>query len=123
MAMDYAVIKTNGKQYKVSAGDVLTLDRLDLNDKKTIVFDQVLLAVNDGAVLVGKPTVNGAKVEASFVEDKQGDKIHVRRFKAKSRYRKVIGFRAQQTVVKIDKIDFGSTKADKSTKTEEKGKK
>ena len=120
--MDYAIIKTNGKQYKVSAGDSLTLDRLELNDKKTIVFDQVLLTVNGESVSIGKPTVNGAKVEASFVEDKKGEKIHIRRFKAKSRYRRTTGFRAQQTVVKIDKIDFGSQKADKSTKTEEKAK-
>ena len=126
MPMNYAVIKTNGKQYKVSAGDLLTLDKLDLGEKKTIVFDQVLLSVNDGSISVGKPTVDGALVEASFVEDKQGEKIHVRRFKAKSRYRRNIGFRAQQTVVKIDKINFGSGKteknADKPTKTEGKGK-
>lgn len=114
--MQYAVIKTNGKQYKVSAGDTLTLDRLNLGDKNTIVFEDVLLVVNEGSTSVGKPTVKGARVEATLLEDKQGKKIRVSRFKAKSRYRKTIGFRAQQSVVKIDKIDFGEGKSDKETK-------
>lgn len=114
--MQYAVIKTNGKQYKVSTGDTLTLDRLNLGDKNTIVFEDVLLVVNEGSTSVGKPTVKGARVEATLLEDKQGKKIRVSRFKAKSRYRKTIGFRAQQSVVKIDKIDFGEGKSDKETK-------
>ena len=114
--MQYAVIKSGGKQYKVSAGDSLTLDRLNLDGKKTITFDEVLLVVNDGVATIGKPNVNGAKVEATLIEDKQGEKIRVMRFKAKSRYRRTIGFRAQQSVVKIDKIDFGSGKSSEKTK-------
>jgi large subunit ribosomal protein L21 len=121
--MQYAIIKTNGKQYKVTEGDTLVLDRL-ATDKKSIIFDEILLAVNDEDISVGKPTVDGARVEATIVEEKQGEKIRVTRFKAKSRYRKTIGFRAQQTVVKIDKINLGSSKSEKkvkeSTKTESK---
>ena len=113
--MEYAVIKTNGKQYKVSEGDLLTLDRIDLNDKKTITFDQILMIVNDADSSIGKPTINGAKVEASFIEDKKGDKIRVSKFRAKSRYRKTIGFRAQQTVLRIDKISSGTKKVVKET--------
>ena len=115
MAMEYAVIKVNGKQYKVSEGDLLTLDRIDLEGKKTITFDQVLMIVNDAGSNIGKPTINGAKVEASFVEDKKGEKIRVSKFKAKSRYRKTIGFRAQKSIVKIDNIDLGSKKVEKET--------
>lgn len=113
--MEYAVIRTNGKQYKVSEGDLLTLDRLDLKGKKTMTFDQILMIVNDADSSIGKPTIDGAKVEASFVEDKKGEKIRVSKFKAKSRYRKTIGFRPQQTVVRIDKISFGAKKVSKET--------
>lgn len=126
MAMDYAIIRTNGKQYRVSEGDLLTLDKTDLKGKKTITFEEVLLLVNGTDSNVGKPVVSGAKVEAGFVEDKKGEKIRVSKFKAKSRYRKTIGFRPQQTVVKIEKISFSSGKSsketDKPTKTAPKSK-
>lgn len=117
--MQYAVIKAGGKQYRVSAGDIIEVDKLDFAGKKTITFEEVLLAVNEGSVSVGKPAVNGAKVEATLVEEKKGEKIRVTKFKAKSRYRRVVGFRAQHSVVKIDEIDFGGEvkKADKPTKT------
>ena len=87
------MIKASGKQHKVSEGDLLTLDRLNFDGKKTYTFDEVLL-VSDGSDLkVGKPNVNGATVEVSLVEDKRGEKIRVSKFRAKSRYRKTIGFR------------------------------
>lgn len=119
--MQYAVIKAGGKQHKVSLGDVIELNKINFDGKKTITFDEVLLSVNEGKVSMGKPTVAGAKVEASLVEEKRGDKIRVMKFKAKSRYRKTTGFRADLSVVKIEKIDFGGakseTKADKPIKT------
>lgn len=102
--MNYAVIRSGGKQYKVTDGDVLELDKLNLEDRKTIVFDDVLLLVQDGKTTIGKPSVTGARVEAKLIEQKKGDKIRVSKFKAKSRYRKTIGFRAQLTVVQIEKI-------------------
>lgn len=110
--MQYVVIRTGGKQYKVSTGDLLTLDRID-QTKKSVVFEDVLLAVEDDKVSVGKPSLSGARVTASVIEHKRGDKIRVQRFKAKSRYRKTIGFRADQSVVKIDKIELGSPKTSK----------
>jgi len=113
--MQYAIVRTNGKQYKVSEGDLLTLDRIDFAGKKTMTFEDVLLVVNDSNSSIGKPNLNGARVDVSFVEDKKGDKVRVSKFKAKSRYRKTIGFRAQQTVVRIDKINFSSEKASKET--------
>ena len=113
--MQYAVIKTNGKQYKISEGDILTLDKLKLDGKKNVTFEEVLLVVNDSNSSIGKPTVNGAKVSATVLEDKKGEKIRVSKFRAKSRYRKTIGFRAEQTVVKIDKISTGSSSSAKKT--------
>lgn len=110
--MNYAVIRSGGKQYKVSDGDVLELDKLNLEENKTIVFDDVLLLVAEGKTTIGKPNVTGARVEAKLIEQKKGDKIRVSKFKAKSRYRKTIGFRPQLTVVQIEKIDFSGKKTE-----------
>jgi len=113
--MQYAVIKSGGKQYKVSAGDTLTVDKLSLDGKTSTVFDEVLLTVDEGKANIGNPILKGVTVDATLVENKRGEKIHVRRFKAKSRYRRTTGFRAEQSVFKIDKINFDSKKSSKST--------
>lgn len=102
--MQYAVIKTAGKQYKVKVGDVLELPRLSLGDKTNIVFDEVLLLVNDGKVNIGKPNVLNAKVLAKLIENKKGEKLRVIKYKAKVRYRRAVGFRPKLSVVKIEKI-------------------
>src|SRR4030042_2174431 len=106
--MKYAVIKSGGKQYRVSEGDIIEVDKLGENNKK-ISFDNVLLSVADGLVKIGKPNVAGEKVEASLVENLKGDKIRVSKFKAKVRYRKVIGFRPSLSRVKIEKVGGLST--------------
>lgn len=105
--MQYAVIRSGGKQYKVSVGDTLSVDKISDDPGKSVVFDEVLLFVDGEKVNVGNPTLKGAKVSAKFVENKKGDKIRVMKFKAKSRYRRTTGFRAQLSVVQIEKIDFG----------------
>lgn len=105
--MQYAVIRSGGKQYKVSVGDTLSVDKISDDPGKSVVFDEVLLFVDGDKVKVGNPNLKGAKVSAKFVENKKGDKIRVMKFKAKSRYRRTIGFRAQLSVVQIEKIDFG----------------
>jgi large subunit ribosomal protein L21 len=91
--MKYAVIKTGGKQYRVSEGDVIEVDRLP-QEKGNIAFEEVLLLVNDSNVKVGKPFISGEKVEASIVEHLKGEKLRVSKFKAKARYRRTTGFRA-----------------------------
>ncbi len=111
--MKYAVIKTGGKQYKVSEGDIIEVDRLALEKDDKVNFDEVLLMVNDGNVKIGKPFLT-EKVEGKVLENIKGDKVRVSKFKAKVRYRKVMGFRASLTKVQIEK--FGA-------KTEEKPKK
>src|SRR4051812_26075620 len=105
MPMQYAVIRTGGKQYKVTSGDVLEVDKIK-TDAKSVVLDDVLLLVDEDKVSVGNPVVKGAKVTAKLVEQKKGDKIRVMKFKAKSRYRRTTGFRAQLSVLEIGKIDF-----------------
>ena len=101
--MKYAVIAISGTQYKVEENQVITVDKFDPTIKST---DQVLLTVNDDKVTVGTPTVKGATVEFESVRDYQGEKLRVSTFKAKSRYRKTHGFRAQLSDIKITKINL-----------------
>jgi large subunit ribosomal protein L21 len=100
----YAVIKTGGKQYKVSEGEILEIDKLQKNPGEKIEFGEVLLVVKNGEVKIGQPTVPGTKVTAKILEQIKGEKIRIARFKAKVRYRRVKGFRPQLTRVKIEKI-------------------
>ena len=103
--MDYAVIKSSGKQLKVTPGDIIDLDRQgNLKPKDKIVFDEVLLLVSDKNISLGKPTVKGAKVKGTVLEHTKGEKIYVSKFKSKVRYRRVTGHRQKLTQVKIDEI-------------------
>ena len=101
--MKYAVIAISGTQYKVEENQIITVDKFDPALKST---DQVLLTVDGDQVKVGNPTVKGASVDFESVKDYQGEKLRVSVFKAKSRYRKTHGFRAQLTDLKITKINL-----------------
>jgi|SRR3989344_1259614 len=101
--MQFAVIKTGGKQYKVSEGDVLSVEKLEHKEDK-ILFDQVLLIAKDEDVKVGKPLVSGAKVEAKVIDEGKGKKKMVFRYKNKTRRRKKKGHRQLYTKVQITKI-------------------
>ena len=103
--MQFAVIQTGGKQYKVSEGDVLRIEKLPDNkagDK--ITFDQVLLVDDGTATKVGAPYIAGAKVSASLQEEGQGKKVLVVKYRPKSRYFKKNGHRQPYAEVKIEKI-------------------
>jgi large subunit ribosomal protein L21 len=102
--MKYAVIATGGKQYKVSEGDVIEIDRLPQEKDNKITFEEVLLLVEDGTVKIGKPLVSGVKVIAKLITQMKGDKIRVSKYKSKVRYRRVTGFRASLSQVLIEKI-------------------
>ena len=99
--MDYAVVKTGGKQYKVSPGDIIEVDRMKLQPKEKAVLSDVLLLVTEGKVTLGKPIIKGAEVNGIVLEHFRGEKIRVAKFKAKVRYRRVIGHRQDLTRVKI----------------------
>lgn len=107
--MKYAVIKTGGKQYKVSEGDVIEIDRLPQENGK-VTFADVLLYVTEDSVKIGKPMVAGEAVEATLVENFKGEKLRVSKYKSKVRYRKSIGFRASLSRVKIEKVGSGVSK-------------
>ena len=100
----YAIIATGGKQYTVSEGDVIKVEKLGLNAGDTVTFDQVLF-VNNGEAKVGEPTVAGASVTASVVEEGKGKKVIVYKYKRKTGYHKKNGHRQAFTKVKIDKIN------------------
>ncbi len=100
----YAIIATGGKQYKVAEGDIIKVEKLGLEEGATYTFDQVL-AVNNGDLVVGNPTVANAKVTATVVEEGKHKKVIVYRYKRKSGYHKKNGHRQAYTKVKIDKIN------------------
>ena len=101
----YAIIQTGGKQYRVSEGDVVSIEKLTAAEGEEVVFDQVLTVVSDSDNKIGKPVVEGAKVTAKVVEHGKGKKILVFKYKAKSNYRKRQGHRQPYTKVEISKIE------------------
>lgn len=105
IARMFAVVKIGGKQYKVEKGMRLSVERLEGNVGDSVTLPHVLLLSGDGGeVDVGTPTVKGMSVTAKIVEQGKGEKIQVRRYKSKVRYRKHIGFRAQLTTLEITGI-------------------
>ena len=103
--MTIAVIQTGGKQYAVKEGQTLLIEKLETEVGKSLSFDALLLAEEDGkGVKVGAPTVKGAKVSAKVLEQGRADKVLVVKFKPKSRYRRHVGHRQPFTKIQIEKI-------------------
>ncbi len=100
----YAIIATGGKQYKVAEGDVIKVEKLSAEKDSVVSFDQVL-AVNNGDLKIGNPTVAGATVSATVIEEGKGKKVIVYKYKRKTGYHKKNGHRQAYTKVKIDKIN------------------
>ena len=99
----YAIIATGGKQYRVSEGDVIYIEKIDAQVDSTVSFD-VLLVGNDGDVKIGTPVVEGVKVEGKVVGQIRGEKIVVYKYKSKKNYRRKQGHRQPYTTVEITKI-------------------
>lgn len=100
----YAVIETGGKQYRVQEGDTLFVERIDTTEGETIDLSKVLLVAKADDLIVGKPYVEGAKVEATVLEQGKAKKIVVFKYKSKKNYRKKQGHRQPYTKLKIEKI-------------------
>ena len=100
----YAVIKTGGKQYRVKAGDVLVVDKLDGDVGAKVAFDQVLMLGEGDAVVVGVPTIEGAVVDATLVETRKGEKIKVFKKIRRKGYRRTLGHRQHETVLRVTGI-------------------
>ena len=99
----YAIIATGGKQYKVSEGDVIKVEKIDAEAGNTVTFDQVI-AVSDGSLKVGDAVAN-ATVSATVMEQGRGKKVIVYKYKRKTGYHKKNGHRQAYTQVKIEKIN------------------
>ena len=99
-----AIIATGGKQYNVSEGDVLFIEKLNVEAGDAVTFDQVLAIVDGENTKFGTPVVEGAKVEATVVKNGKGKKIHILKYKPKKDSKKKIGHRQPYTKVQIQKI-------------------
>lgn len=116
----YAVIETGGKQYRVQQGDVINVEKLKVEAGDRVTFDKVLV-VSDGAdVKVGTPSVNGATVSGTVVENGKGKKVIIFKYKSKKDYRKKQGHRQPYTMIKIDEfsVDGKVSKAPVQTEAE-----
>ena len=107
----YAVIKTGGKQYKVAKNDVIQVEKLAGEAGSSINLEEVLLVADDKGVTVGAPTVDGATVTATVVEQARGDKIVVFKKNRRKNYRRKAGHRQDLTVLRIADIKIGAKKA------------
>ena len=103
----YAVIKTGGKQYQVSEGDVIQVDLMKGQPGDTVEIDDVLMLKTDSDVKVGTPVVPGARVSATIVDHVKGKKIIVFKFKRRKDYRRKLGHRQKYTKLRIESIQAG----------------
>jgi large subunit ribosomal protein L21 len=100
----YAIIETGGKQYKVQEGDVLFIEKLEVNEGDVVTFDRVLAVSKEDGLVLGAPVVDGAAVSAKVEKQGKSRKILVYKYKAKKNYRRKQGHRQPYTKVVIDKI-------------------
>jgi large subunit ribosomal protein L21 len=101
----FAIIKTGGKQYRVSEGDVIRVETLSQNPKEVVTFDQVLLIDNEGELKVGQPMVAGATVEAVVVTHDRAKKVIIFKKKRTTTYQRTQGHRQNYTEVRIKAIN------------------
>jgi large subunit ribosomal protein L21 len=100
----YAVIKTGGKQHKVTEGELLNIEKVEGNKGDAVVFSEVLMVADGDDIRVGKPVVEGAKVIGEIMAQTKGPKIAVFRMKRRKGYKKKTGHRQQLTSMKIKQI-------------------
>jgi large subunit ribosomal protein L21 len=100
----FAIVEIQGKQYRVSVGDVIDASYIEGKVGTILTFDRVLLVSGDKKTKIGAPTVKGIAINAKIVSQEKGEKINVRRYKQKVRYRKSTGFRPLLTKLEIVSI-------------------
>ena len=102
----YAVIKTGGKQHRVSEGDVIAIEKINGDKGDSVVFDQVLMVEKEGDIRIGRPIVEGAKVVGEIIAQHKAAKLTVFKMKKRKGYRKKTGHRQQLTSAKIKEISI-----------------
>lgn len=100
----YAVVKTGGKQYRVSPGDTIEVEKLPHEVGESIELDQVLLVVNGSGAKIGRPLVEGARVKATVTRQTKGRKLIVFKYRPSKRYRRKRGHRQNYTRLRVDEI-------------------
>ena len=100
----YAIIETGGKQYKVSEGDIIFIEKLEVAEEDVITIDKVVAVCGENGINVGAPYVNGASVSAKVLKQGKDKKIVVFKMKPKKGYRKKQGHRQPYTKIQIEKI-------------------
>ena len=101
----YAIFRDGGHQYKAEVGKKMYVERqIDIGEGNKIVFDEVLLLADDGEILVGQPTIEGAKVEVTVLDEIKGPKVVIRWFRRRKNSRRKNGHRQRYTLVQIDSI-------------------
>ena len=100
----YAIMETGGKQFRVQQGDVLRIEKLDVEIGETVEVSKVLALGHDSGFIVGQPYVKGAKVLLKVMEQGKGDKVLVFKYKPKKKYRKLRGHRQPYSKVVVDEI-------------------
>ncbi|MBO1079112.1 50S ribosomal protein L21 [Roseomonas haemaphysalidis] len=103
--MTYAVIRTGGKQYRVTPDAVLTVERLEAEAGATVTFQDVLAIGGDAGLTLGAPTIAGATVTATVVEQNRGAKIIIFKKRRRQNSRRKNGHRQEQTVLRISAIN------------------
>ncbi len=104
----YAVIKSGGKQHKVSEGEEILLEKISLDEGEVIEFSEVLAINKDGALNVGRPLLEGATVKGKVINHFKTKKINIIKMKRRKDYRKKQGHRQNLTKVKIESINYGA---------------
>ena len=100
----YAVMKTGGKQYRVSEGETLKVEKLEVEPGKKVTFDEVLMIADGDKVQVGSPHVTKASVDAKVISQGKGKKVHILKFRRRKHSMKQQGHRQLYTEIQIDKI-------------------
>ena len=100
----YAVVRTGGKQYRVSPGDSIEVEKLPFEVGEQIELDQVLLVANGSGTRIGRPVVDGARIKATVTRQAKGRKVIVFKYRSSKRYRRKRGHRQLLTRLRIDEI-------------------
>ena|SRR5687768_2177085 len=101
----YAIIEEGGRQFRVTGGDTIQIDREIKDDEKSVTFDRVLMVGGEGSPRIGAPLVSGATVTADVIGPVKGPKVETVKYKRRKGYRKKIGHRQQYTAVKVTGIN------------------
>jgi large subunit ribosomal protein L21 len=101
----FAIVRTGGKQYRIEAGQTIEVERLPYEVGQQVELEDVLLISGEDGVLVGSPTVEGARVRATVLAHDRGPKLYVFKYKSKKRYRRLSGHRQDLTRLLIEAIE------------------